>query len=69
MYTAAEPADRAAAARRYIRLLRDHIDKENEVLFPLADAVLDEQDQAGVCREFANLEAQIAETRRELVPD
>jgi hemerythrin-like domain-containing protein len=69
MYTAAEPADQAAAAHRYIRLLRDHIDKENEVLFPLADAVLDERDQAEVCRELANLETQSMETHRELVRD
>ncbi len=33
-------AARAAAAREYVALLRAHIDKENEVLFPLADAVL-----------------------------
>lgn len=58
---AGEPIHRAAAAHRYIRLLRDHIDKENEVLFPLADAVLDERDQAEVCREFANLDAQLGE--------
>ncbi len=33
--------ERAEAARGYVRLLRDHIDKENGVLFPLTDAVLD----------------------------
>jgi len=32
---------RVEAARRYVHLLRDHIDKENEVLLPLSDAVLD----------------------------
>ena len=56
-----ESVDQVAAAQRYIRLLRDHIDKENGVLFPLADAVLDERDQAEVCREFANLNAQLGE--------
>ena len=40
---AAGPAERPAVARRYIRLLRDHIEKENGVLFPLADSILDEQ--------------------------
>jgi hemerythrin-like domain-containing protein len=59
---AGEPIDQAAAAHRYIRLLRDHIDKENDVLFPLANALLDERDQAEVSREFANLEAELGET-------
>jgi hemerythrin-like domain-containing protein len=56
-----EPDERAGAARRYVGLLRGHIDKENEILFPLADAVLDERDQAGVSREFANTEVQLGE--------
>jgi len=49
------PAERVAAAHRYIGLLRDHIEKENGILFPLADAVLDERDQAELCREFARV--------------
>jgi len=61
MYTGA-PVDQAAAAHRYIRLLRDHIDKENSLLFPLADAVLDERDQAEVCREFVSAETELGET-------
>ncbi|HEX6212534.1 MAG TPA: hemerythrin domain-containing protein [Methylomirabilota bacterium] len=61
MYTG-EPVDQAAAAHRYIRLLRDHIDKENEILFPLADAVLDERDQTEVSRQFADLETQLGQT-------
>jgi hemerythrin-like domain-containing protein len=48
---------RAAAARRYVGLLREHIAKENEVLFPLADAVLDEQAQAALLRDFAEADA------------
>jgi hemerythrin-like domain-containing protein len=54
-------AARAASARRYIALLREHIDKENDVLFPLADAVLDERDQAEVVREFAVTEVELAD--------
>jgi hemerythrin-like domain-containing protein len=45
----ASPGLRAEAARIYVGLLRAHIDKENEVLFRLADAVLDE----GVQRDLA----------------
>ncbi len=56
------PVDQAAAAHRYIRLLREHIDKENGLLFPLAEAVLDARDQAEVCREFASAETELGET-------
>jgi hemerythrin-like domain-containing protein len=49
---------RAAAARGYARLLRAHIDKENGVLFPLADALLDPPDQAQLMRGFEKVEAE-----------
>lgn len=55
---AADPGRRAETARAYVRLLRDHIDKENGVLFPLAEAVLDEQAVAGVGRAFEQVEAE-----------
>ena len=59
---AGEPAARAAKAREFVALLREHIDKENGVLFPLADAVLDESAQRALQREF---EAVAAELGRE----
>jgi hemerythrin-like domain-containing protein len=59
---AGAPAERAAAARRYVGLLREHIDKENGVLFPIADAVLDERGQAEVGRAFAGLDVELGET-------
>ena len=49
---------RVDAARRYVRLLRDHIDKENGVLFPLADAVLDSPGQRLLARSFEEIEAE-----------
>lgn len=55
---AGEPLDRAAKARDYVALLREHIDKENGVLFPLADAVLDEAAQRALQREFEAVEAE-----------
>lgn len=55
---AGEPAVRAATAREYVALLREHIDKENGVLFPLADAVLDEAAQRALQREFEAVEAE-----------
>ena len=54
----ADPRGRPGAARRYIRLLRDHIDKENGVLFPLADAVIEPQAQQALAREFETVEAE-----------
>ncbi len=53
-----DPAPRADAARRYVQLLRDHIDKENGVLFPLTDAVLDAAAQQVLAREFETVEAE-----------
>jgi hemerythrin-like domain-containing protein len=47
-----EPDRRVRGARGYAALLRAHIAKENEVLFPLADAVLDPQAQRAVGRQF-----------------
>jgi hemerythrin-like domain-containing protein len=47
---------RAAAAPLYVSLLRQHIDKENSILFPLADTVLDAEAQHVVGREFEGVE-------------
>jgi len=55
---AGEPAARAAKAREYVTLLREHIEKENGVLFPLADAVLDAPAQRALQREFDAVEAE-----------
>jgi hemerythrin-like domain-containing protein len=49
---------RVAAARCYVHLLRAHIDKENDVLFPLSEAVLDLQTLLLVAREFEKVEAE-----------
>jgi len=59
---AGEPAHRAAKARQYVELLRQHIDKENGILFPLADAVLDDQAVRALSREFAAVEAEQGKT-------
>ncbi|MBI1962876.1 MAG: hemerythrin domain-containing protein [Candidatus Rokubacteria bacterium] len=58
MATAAAPGARGRAAQDYVRLLRDHIAKEDGVLWPLAEAVLDERAMAAVAREFENVEAE-----------
>jgi hemerythrin-like domain-containing protein len=49
---------RATAARQYAELLRSHIDKENNVLFMIADGVLDDQVMAELRRQFDAVEAE-----------
>ena len=51
-------AARLGACRAYVALLRAHIEKENDIVFPLADAVLDEQAVLGLAREFDAVEAE-----------
>ena len=46
-------------ARRYIALLRAHIEKENNVLFELADAVLDAAAQQTLRRDFDAVAAEL----------
>jgi hemerythrin-like domain-containing protein len=43
-------------ARAYAALLRSHIEKENHVLFPMADAALTPDRQAEVSRQFTMIE-------------
>jgi len=49
-------ATRVMACRAYVSLLRAHIDKENEIVFPLADAVLDERALHELRRAFDTVE-------------
>jgi hemerythrin-like domain-containing protein len=44
--------------RGYVGLLRAHIDKENHVLFPMADNVLSPEDQEHLGKEFERFEAE-----------
>jgi hemerythrin-like domain-containing protein len=46
----------ADAAASYVELLRDHIAKEDGVLFPLAESLLDEASRAGLQAEFERFE-------------
>jgi len=45
-----------AHARGYVELLRDHIAKENGVLFPMADGMLDAGEQAELLAAFEHVE-------------
>lgn len=44
--------------RGYIGLLRSHIQKENNILFPMADNVLSEEDQAELEKAFERFEVE-----------
>ena len=55
--------ERAAAARRYVGLLTSHIERENQVLFPMADGLLDSAEHARLARAYREVEL------RELGPD
>lgn len=52
-------AERAAAARRYVGMLRDHIQRENEVLFPMADALFGAEEQAALARAYDDVEREV----------
>jgi hemerythrin-like domain-containing protein len=45
-------------AEGYLTLLREHIYKEDHVLFPLADRTLSEEDQQGLLAAFQKVEAE-----------
>jgi hemerythrin-like domain-containing protein len=58
----AEGNDRqiAAAIRGYAALLRAHIDKENTVLFPLAEQILPDEEQRDLLHAFEAVEQAVA---------
>ena len=43
-------------ARRYVALLRDHIIKEDEMLFPMADEMFSSEQQRSVLRDFERVQ-------------
>ena len=43
-------------ARRYVHLLREHIQKEDHCLFPMADEALTDDDQEELARRFERVE-------------
>lgn len=53
----------AAAARAYAQLLSAHIDKENQVLFPMADQAIPREDQQRVDEGFDGFEREFAARR------
>jgi hemerythrin-like domain-containing protein len=52
-------AERARAARRYVELLRGHIERENEILFPLADELFTAQEHRALARAYEEVELRV----------
>jgi len=51
-------------ARRYTKLLRDHIEKENCILFEAADRILDDDDDIKIAEDFAQFDKETFGVRR-----
>jgi hemerythrin-like domain-containing protein len=49
-------AERAAAALLYVRLMREHIEKENALVFPVADVMFSAEEQAILARSYREME-------------
>ncbi len=49
----------AESARAYVELLRGHIWKEENVLFPMADEVLNAEDQGDLVERFERIETEV----------
>ena len=55
-----DPPTAVSAIRRFVILLRDHINKENEVLFPMSDQVIPQAEQAAMMKKFELAEQEVA---------
>jgi hemerythrin-like domain-containing protein len=49
-------AERAAAALLYVQVMREHIDKENNLIFPAADRLFTPEEQAMLAQCYREME-------------
>jgi hemerythrin-like domain-containing protein len=61
------PAELAHDARAYIAVMRQHIYKEDHVLFPMAERMLSPEAQAAVVAGFEALDCALEHTREKAV--
>ena len=59
-FAQADPATAVSAIRRFVVLLREHINKENEILFPMSEHVIPEREQAAILHAFELAEQEVA---------
>jgi hemerythrin-like domain-containing protein len=57
--TGASGAERVAAARRYVGLLREHIQRENDILFPMADELFSAEEHRALARAYEDVELRV----------
>jgi hemerythrin-like domain-containing protein len=55
----ATDAEKVRAARRYVGMLREHIQRENDILFPLADELFSVDEQEALARVYEEVELQV----------
>ncbi|MFQ5838068.1 MAG: hemerythrin domain-containing protein [Thermoplasmata archaeon] len=66
------PKEFVAHAQGYIQLLRDHIAKEDDVLFPMAEQMMSGPEAEGLMEEFERAEKELGESHQrylEIVED
>jgi hemerythrin-like domain-containing protein len=52
-------AEKVRAARQYVGMLRDHIQRENEVLFPMAEEVFTAEEHSALARAYEDVELRV----------
>jgi hemerythrin-like domain-containing protein len=57
--SSAPAPERVKAARRYVGMLRDHIQREDEVLFPMADGLFTAEEHAALGRAYEDVERRV----------
>jgi hemerythrin-like domain-containing protein len=55
----ASGAEKAGAARRYVGMLREHIQRENEILFPMADELFSAEEHRALAGAYTDVEARV----------
>jgi hemerythrin-like domain-containing protein len=52
-------AEKVRAARRYVGMLREHIQRENDILFPMADELFSAEEHGALARAYADVELRV----------
>lgn len=55
----AADTEKVRAARRFVGMLREHIQRENEILFPLADELFSADEHGALARAYADVELRV----------
>jgi hemerythrin-like domain-containing protein len=58
-YVMAMAEDFVENARNYVKLLRQHISREDTLMWPIADRIIPEEEQDGIYEEFERIEEEV----------